>query len=90
MLKFIHKVALLASLIALAVGLWQDWEVWLTLKRMLISYLGFYLFGSFLSIAVRMVSLLDGSSKCPKNRVPTDGMETAFEGRSHNIRKVGQ
>jgi len=90
MLKFIHKVALLASLIALAAGLWQDWDVWLTLKRMLVSYLGFFLFGCFLSLAVRVVPLLEGRQEFPQNKVPTDGMESAFEGKSHNIRKVGK
>jgi hypothetical protein len=59
MQKFIHNLALLASLIVLSCGLWQDWAVWLTVQRMFISYLGFFLGGSGLSLAFRAVHLPD-------------------------------
>ena len=55
MQKFIHNVALLASLIALTCGLWQDWGVWLTVKRMFISYLGFFTCGSCLFLVFRAI-----------------------------------
>jgi hypothetical protein len=106
MRKFIHNIALLASLIALAAALWQDWGIWLTVKRMLISYMGFFFFGSFLSLAIRAVPLLEGQSQSPADRmtsnrpsdngkktrglVPNDGMESATAGTSHITRKVGQ
>jgi len=60
MQNFIHNVALMASLMALVAGLWQDWEVLFTVKRMLISYLMFFFFGSFLSLAIRAIPFLEG------------------------------
>ncbi len=64
MRKFIHNVALMASLIALAVGLWQDWGVWLTLKRTLISYMGFSC-GSFLVLVIWAIPLQAGNPEIP-------------------------
>ncbi len=55
MQKFIHNVALLASIIVLSCALWQDWGMWLTVKRLLISYLGFFTIGSCLFLAFRSV-----------------------------------
>lgn len=89
MQKFIHNISLLASLIALAAALWQDWGVWLTVQRMLISYLGFFFFGSFLSLAIRAIPLLDGKTNVP-DQVQTDGMESALGGKSHLTGKVGK
>jgi len=106
MRKFIHNIALSASLIALAAALWQDWGIWLTMKRMLISYMGFFFFGSFLGLSIRAVPLLEGKPQLPGARitsnrppddgkktrdpVPNDGMESALGGTSHITRKVGQ
>ena len=66
MQKFMHNVALSASLIALAAGLWQDWGIWLTVKRMLISYLGFFC-GSFLALAlaIKVIPLLGENPEIP-------------------------
>ncbi len=67
MQKFIHNVSLLASLIALAVGLWDDWGTWITMKRMLISYLGFFFLGSFLALVIRAIPLLEDKRETPKS-----------------------
>jgi hypothetical protein len=61
MRSFIHNIALMASLMALVAGLWQDWEVLTTVKRMLVSYLMFFFFGSFLSLAIRAIPFLEGN-----------------------------
>jgi hypothetical protein len=66
--KLIHNVALLAMLVALAAGLWQDWGIWLTVKRMLVSYLAFYFFGSFLYLGVRALARLGGDQENPEAR----------------------
>ena len=63
MQNFIHNVAVMASLMALVAGLWQDWEVLTTVKRMLVSYLMFFFFGSFLSLVIRAIPLLEGQQK---------------------------
>lgn len=59
MQSFIHNLALMASLLALVAGLWQDWEILTTVKRMLVSYLLFFFFGSVLALAVRALPLLE-------------------------------
>lgn len=76
MQNFIHNVALLASLMALVAGLWQDWEVLTTLKRMLISYLAFYFLGSFLFLAIRVLPLV-GSPRNSDEVRKVDGRRSA-------------
>jgi hypothetical protein len=77
MQKFIHNLALLASLVALGAGLWQDWGVWLAIKRMAISYLIFLAAGSLGLLAMQMV--LSGR-----------GMESANVRELLITRKVGK
>lgn len=74
--NFIHNVALLASLMALVAGLWQDWEVLTTLKRMLVSYLVFYFLGSFLFLAIRALPLV-GSPRNPDEVRKVGGRKSA-------------
>lgn len=57
MQKFIHNIALAAGLVVLTCGLWQDWAVWLTLKRMFLSYLGFFGGGTALYLTFRAVRM---------------------------------
>lgn len=59
MQRLIHTVALGATLIALVAGLWQDWGTFTTLKRMAVSYLGFYFLGAVLALAVRLAGALE-------------------------------
>ena len=75
MQKIIHNVALLASLVALTAGLWQDWGAWLTVKHMVISYLAFYFCGSILLLAFRAAPTIDktaggSSSQGPGGKRP--------------------
>ena len=74
MQKFIHNVALLASFIVLSAGLWQDWGVGLTIKRMFISYLGFFAVGSCLFLAFRTASRPDSEPR------GTEGPKTGRRG----------
>lgn len=67
MQKFIHNAALLASFIVLSCGLWQDWGAGFTVKRMFISYLGFFCFGSCLLLAFRAVSQGESEPGATKN-----------------------
>jgi hypothetical protein len=76
MQNFIHTVALLASLLALVAGLWQDWGVLTTVKRMLVSYLLFFSFGSLLSLSVRALLLLEGKAEF------REGTKTMDRGRN--------
>lgn len=65
MRSIIHNLALLATLVALGVGLWQDWGVWLAIKRMGLSYLVFYTAGSLLLFSVRMISAAGAGNAAP-------------------------
>jgi len=59
MYQIIHNLALAATLIALVAGLWQDWGVFTIVKRMLISYLGFFCLGAVMALAVKLVGALE-------------------------------
>lgn len=61
MARFINTVALLAMLLVLVSGIWQNWGLWVTLKRMIISYLSFFCLGSLLALMIRSVPFLEGS-----------------------------
>ncbi|MBU8869849.1 MAG: hypothetical protein KOO60_03130 [Gemmatimonadales bacterium] len=55
MYQLIHNLALAAALVTLIAALWQDWGLLPTLKKMIISYLGFFILGSIMTLAVRLV-----------------------------------
>ncbi len=59
MAKIIHNLALGAALIALIASLWQDWGTLTTIKRMFISYLGFFFLGAIMAVAVKLVGALE-------------------------------
>lgn len=63
MKNFIHNVSLLAGLAALSSGLWHDWDIWLTLQRVVISYLGFFALGLVLALMVRFGSRREDSGQ---------------------------
>ncbi|MEN8005407.1 MAG: hypothetical protein ABFS42_00190 [Candidatus Krumholzibacteriota bacterium] len=67
MQKFIHNVALLASFVVLSCGLWQDWGAWLTVKRMFVSYMGFFICGSGLFLAFRAVLRFESGPRDAKS-----------------------
>ena len=51
--RFIHETSMMAALLVLVAGLWQDWGTLVTLKRMLISYLFFFGMGAGMALIVR-------------------------------------
>lgn len=59
MYQLIHTLATGAALIALIAALWQDWGLLATLKKMFIAYLGFFILGAVMALAVRIVPLLE-------------------------------
>ena len=59
MYQVINNLALGATLIALVAGLWHDWSLLTTVKRMAISYLGFFFLGAFMFLAVKLVGMLE-------------------------------
>ncbi len=76
MYQIVHNLALGAALIALVASLWQDWGTLTTLKRMVISYLGFFFLGSVLSLAVKLVGALEKNHP----NEPESGERTPGEG----------
>ncbi len=71
MYQIVHNLALGATLIALVASLWQDWGTFTTIKRMLISYLGFFFLGALMTLAVKLVGAFEnnpvGESEEPAN-----------------------
>ena len=59
MYQLIHNLALSAALIALMAALWQDWGLIATLKKVVISYLGFFILGALMALGVRIAALLE-------------------------------
>lgn len=51
--QLVHNLALLAGLAALCAGLWQDWGLLTTLKKMAISYLGGFILVALMVLVVR-------------------------------------
>ncbi len=79
MYQIIHNLALGAAFIALIASLWQDWGTFTTIKRMLISYLGFFFLGSLMALAVKLVGALEKDA--------TDGQDGA-DGSAAKVQKT--
>lgn len=65
MQRIVHSLALGAALIALVASLWHDWGTLTTIKRMVIAYLGFFFLGGVLSLAVKLVGVLEKDHPAP-------------------------
>lgn len=59
MKQIIHNLALAAAIVTLVAAVWQDWGLLATLKKTLIAYLGFFIVGAIMALAVRAVPLLE-------------------------------
>ncbi len=75
MYQLIHNLALGAALIALVASLWQDWGTFTTLKRMLISYLGFFFLGATMALVVKLVGVLEKDH----GKAPGDESQVSLE-----------
>ncbi len=67
MYQIVHNLALGATLIALVASLWQDWGTFTTIKRMLISYLGFFFLGALMALAVKLVGAFENNPEDDQN-----------------------
>lgn len=66
--QLVHNLALLAALAALCAGLWQDWGLLTTLKKVVVAYLGGYLLVSVMVLFVRSAArpaAVGGKSRTP-------------------------
>ncbi len=63
MQRFISLIAMTACFTVLVAGLWQDWGLLTTLKRMVIAYLAFFIMGSLMALSVRFVALFEGTNQ---------------------------
>ncbi len=57
--RLVHNVALVAALTVLVASLWHDLSLLTTVKRMLISYLGFFFLGAVMALTVKFVGTDD-------------------------------
>ncbi len=63
--RIVNTLAMSAAVITLGAGLWQDWSLLVTLKRMLLSYMGFFFLAGILAVAVLSVPMFE---KKPENK----------------------
>lgn len=70
MQRMINTIATCAAAAALMSGLWQDWSLLTTVKRMLIGYLGFFFLGSLMVLTIRAVPMFDKAQKSPETVEP--------------------
>jgi hypothetical protein len=68
MQRLITNLATLAAMVVLAAGLWQDWSLLTTTKRMLLGYLGFFLLGSLGVLAIQLAGVFDKEQPEPEER----------------------
>jgi len=74
MQRLISTLAMTAGFAVLVAGLWQDWGLLTTLKRLVIAYMAFFILGSLMALAVRAVPLFEGGSESDSKRpAKTDG-----------------
>jgi hypothetical protein len=76
MYQIIHNLALGAALIALVASLWQDWGTFTTVKRMLVSYLGFFFLGAIMALAVKLVGALEKDPGQPSRQATSNSSQT--------------
>lgn len=62
MYRLIHSIALLSALLVVVAGLWQDWGLLTSLKRIVVSYLAFFVLGSLMVVGMRTIALFDGDA----------------------------
>ena len=58
--RFIRETSMMASLLVLVAGLWQDWGTLVTLKRMLVTYLCFFGLGAVMALVVHAARTTQG------------------------------
>ena len=66
MQRLINTVGNSAAVMVLMAGLWQDWSLLTTLKRMLMAYLGFFFLASLTVLVVRIVPLFEKKEEVPE------------------------
>ena len=60
--RFVNTLAMTAAVLTLGAGLWQDWGLFATMKKMFLSYLGFFFLGALLTLAVVSVPMFESKS----------------------------
>ncbi len=59
MQRIVNTIAMLAAVVTLGAGIWQDWGLLSTLKRMFLSYLGFFFLGALLAVGMLIIPHFD-------------------------------
>lgn len=71
MQRLINTLATGAAAVVLMSGLWQDWSLLTTLKRMLITYLGAFFLLAVMALAVKSASLFEKPAEAPEEAAGT-------------------
>lgn len=64
--RIVNTIALLAAAVTLGAGIWQDWSLLSTLKRMVLSYLGFFFLGGVLAVSVLIIPHFERKEPGPR------------------------
>ncbi len=54
MQRLIQTLALVAAFLTLCAGLWQGWTFMVTIKKVLLSYMGVFISGALMVLAIRV------------------------------------
>ena len=77
MQRIVGTIAMLAAVVTLGAGIWQDWGLLSTLKRMVLSYLGFFFLGALLAVFMMIIPHFEKSSPAEdENLKPEKAVKT--------------
>jgi len=65
--RLVNLLAMMAAVLTLGAGLWQDWGLLATMKKMFLSYLGMFFVAALLTLAVVLVPMFE--------KQPTEDLE---------------
>ena len=63
MQRLINTLATAGASVVLMAGLWQDWSLVTTLKRMLIAYMASFFLGSLMALVIKAAPLFEKSNE---------------------------
>ncbi len=70
--RFVNTLALTAAVVTLGAGLWQDWGLLVTMKKVLLSYMGFFFLSGLMALAFLAVPLFETGDKSKVDNGPEE------------------
>ncbi|MCP4292331.1 MAG: hypothetical protein GY780_10930 [bacterium] len=57
--RFVNTIAMAASVVTLGAGLWQNWGMLATMKKMIMAYMGFFFLGSMMTLLIVSIPMFE-------------------------------